>query len=410
MLSSREKEVLRALAGEYMEYATLPMQKEKIELWKALNRCEMERPMVTIDQLPWPELKCEELVCRVEDRFWRGVERGLRQTLYQWKRFPVDMVLDPFIAIPMALERTGNGIQPIQETLGPEDSTAKSYRYINQLVEMEDVRKILDDRVTHDEARTAQRMDQAQELFAGIAPVRAAGCGFHLGVWDKISSYMSVEECYYAFYDKPELLHAAMERVTEATILGIEDANRLGVHNDIANLCHCSYIYTDELLPESGAGKGPYAHNCWCLGLAQLMTAVSPAIFEEFELPYITRMASYFGAIYYGCCDRLDDRLDIVRRIPHVRKVSCSPWSDRAHFAASLGPGLVMSAKPTPSYLATASFDGGIVRKDLEYTCALARRNGLSLELLLKDVSTVKNDPARLTQWADVAMQVVEGY
>jgi len=410
MLSTKDKEILRALATDYMSYATLPVQKEKIALWRALNRGEMARPMVTIDQLPWDELACEELACRVENPFWRGVERDLRKTLYKWKRFPVDMVLDPYIAVPKAVRRTGYGIEVKEIMLGPEDSTCRSHRYINQLLEMEDADLIKDDRVTHDEAETGMRRAEAEALFAGIAPVKMAGVGFHLGVWDKISTYMGVEECYFAFYDRPELLHAAMERITQATIRGIEDANALGVHDDNANLCHCSHIFTDELLPDSGAGRGPASQNCWCLGLAQLMTAVSPAIFEEFELPYITRMAEYFGMIYYGCCDRLDDRLEHVRRIPNVRKVSCSPWSDRERFAAEIGPELVMSAKPSPAFLATSSLDEEAVRRDLERTCALARQNKVNLEFLLKDVSTVKNDPGRLTRWAETAMEAVEGY
>jgi len=410
MLSIKDKEILRVLAGEYMSYAILPVQKEKIALWKALNRGKMIRPMVTIDQLPWDELACEELACQVEDRFWRGVEHGLRRTLYKWKHFPVDMVLDPYIAVPKAVRRTGYGIEVKEIMLGPEDSTCRSHKYINQLLEMDDVNLIKDDRITHDEAETEIRRVEAEELFAGVAPYRMTGIGFHLGVWDKINTYMGAEECYLAFYDSPELLHAAMERITQATIRGIEDANRLMVHDDDANLCHCSHIFTDELLPDSGAGRGPVSQNCWCLGLAQLMTAVSPAIFEEFEFPYIARMAEYFGMIYYGCCDRMDDRLDIVKRIPNVKKVSCSPWSDRERFAAEIGPKLVMSAKPSPAFLATSSLDEDAVRHDLELTCDLAKQNNINLEFLLKDVSTVKNDPGRLTRWAETAMRVVESY
>jgi len=385
------------------------VQKQKIELWKALNRGRMQRPMVTIDQLPWPELACDELRCRAADPFWRGVEDDLRKSLYKWRRFPVDMVLDPFISVPKAVRRTGYGIQVIEDVLG-ELATCKSHRYVNQLLEMEDVSKITDDRVTHDEAETARRAAEAEELFEGVAPFRMTGIGFHLGVWDKINCYMGAENIYFAFYDNPGLLHAAMARITEATIRGIEDANALGLHNDNANLCHCSHIYTDELLPESGAGKGPKGENCWCLGLAQLMTAVSPAIFEEFEFPYIQRMAEYFGMIYYGCCDRMDDRLDIVKRIPHVRKVSCSPWSDRANFAANIGPELVMSAKPTPAFLATDALREEQVRGDLLLTCDLAKQNSVNLEFLLKDVSTVRGDPTRLTRWADTAMRVVEDW
>jgi len=402
MLTTNEKQILRALVGEYMGYATLSVQQEKIALWRALNRCEMQRPMVTIDQLPWHELSCEELACQIDEAnwYWRRVEQQLRQAIYKWKHFSVDMVLDPFIALPKAVERTGYGMFPQIEWLGI------SQHFTNQFETIEDAAKIKDEQIVHDEAQTAEYLTQAQEIFGDLAPIKMVGVTFHLGVWDKISTYMGVDECYYAFYDAPELLHAVMERMTASTIAGIEAANAMALHNDHATLCHCSHIFTDELLPGCGGGLGPVSQNCWSFGLAQLMTAVSPELFEEFELPYISRMATHFGAIYYGCCDRLDDRLDLVKRIPNLRKVSCSPWSRRENFAEQLGPALVFSAKPNPAYLADSTMDDTVVRQELADYYALSKQHGLSLELLLKDVSTVNNQPGRLTRWAEIAMEV----
>lgn len=141
--------------------------------------------------------------------------------------------------------------------------------------------------------------------------------------------------------------------------------------------------------------------------MAQLFSSVSPAFTEEFEIPYIIRMAEPFGMIYYGCCDRLDDRMDLVKKIPHVRKISCSPWSDRKAFAEKIGPEIIMSNKPSPAFLATDSLDEDAVRKDLRRTVALARENKVNLELILKDISTVRHHPERLTRWAEIAMEEV---
>jgi hypothetical protein len=229
-----------------------------------------------------------------------------------------------------------------------------------------------------------------------------------LGVWDFLTTYIGVEDAYYEIMDRPDFVHACLKRITEATIAGIKKANDLEVHNDIANTCHCSYVYTDELLPDFGAGKGPVSYNSWAFGMAQLFSTASPKVTEEFELPYISKMAEYFGMIYYGCCDRLDDRLDIVKKIPNVRKVSCSPWSDRKAFAEKIGDNLVMSFKPNPAYVAGGSFDEDIVRKDLRYTFDLAKANNVNLEIILKDISTVCFDPSRLARWAKIAMEVVQ--
>ncbi len=70
------------------------------------------------------------------------------------------------------------------------------------------------------------------------------------------------------------------------------------------------------------------SQSVWTFGMAQLFTSVSRSVTEEFEVPYISRIASYFGNVYYGCCERLSDRIDLLTKISNVRKISCSPWSD----------------------------------------------------------------------------------
>jgi hypothetical protein len=52
-------------------------------------------------------------------------------------------------------------------------------------------------------------------------------------------------------------------------------------------------------------------------------------------------------------------------------------------------------------------FDGDTVRKDLTKTLNICDENGCPLEIILKDISTVRYEPERLTWWADIAMQVV---
>ena len=59
-LTSRDRETLRRLAGEYMEAASLPVQREKMLLWKSHNRLDRKRPMLNIDQLPWNELEAAD--------------------------------------------------------------------------------------------------------------------------------------------------------------------------------------------------------------------------------------------------------------------------------------------------------------------------------------------------------------
>ena len=409
MLNEKEKANLRALAERYMEAASLPAQREKIELWKALNAGRMRRPMVAIDQLPWHELNDDgSLTVTTEDPFWRGVEQSMRRTLYKWERFPADMVIEPVLPIPMAISGDDYGIKVLEDVVTTDkNNDVASHRYLNQLDRDEDILNIKDMNITHDADETARRMDTARELFNGIIPVREQGVMFHLGTWDKISTMMGVEAAYLNLLDRPEFIHKIMRRFTDATLRGVEQINALNAYDGDANVCHCSYVYTDELLPDVGGARGNQTRDSWAYGLAQLFSSVSPAVTEEFELPYVTELAKHFGAIYYGCCDRLDDRLDVVKRIPNLRKVSCSPWSEREAFAERIGPKLTMSAKPSPAFIAGTNADLETAAADLKRTVAAASRYGVNLEIILKDISTVNYRPDRLTEWNRIASEIV---
>ena len=411
-LTQKEKEVLRDLAKRYMEIAALPVQREKADLWKALNAGKMVRPMVAIDQLPWHEYDSDELLqLHVKDPLWRGVENFLRQTLYRWEHFPADMVVEPFIQVPMAVSGQSYNINIKDNTIAlDERSDIVSHKYLNQFLDENDISKICDMNITYDSEETENRLSAAEELFSGIAPVRPSGIQFHLGFWDFLTQCMGIDDIYMDIMERPEFVHALVRRITDATICGIKQANELDLHDGNANTCHCSYIYTDELLPAPGKSNGRKAKDTWAFGMAQLFTSASPAMTEEFELTYFRELAEYFGGIYYGCCERLDDRMEYVLSIPNLRKVSCSPWSNHDAFAERIGPSLTMSAKPAPSFLATDSVNYDSVEKELRLTVETAKRHKVNLEFILKDVSTIRYDPERLSKWNDIAMRIVTEY
>jgi hypothetical protein len=59
--------------------------------------------------------------------------------------------------------------------------------------------------------------------------------------------------------------------------------------------------------------------------------------------------------------------------------------------------------------LAFDVFDPEAVRQDLLATRKICEKYHCPLEIILKDISTVRYEPQRLFQWASIAMQVVEG-
>ena len=57
MLNPKDIEVLRQLAEKYMSYATSVQQDKTRQQWYSLNRRQMEKPMVLIDQICWDEIR-----------------------------------------------------------------------------------------------------------------------------------------------------------------------------------------------------------------------------------------------------------------------------------------------------------------------------------------------------------------
>ncbi len=411
-LSVREIACLRELAERYMALAVTPDQQEKRRLWRKLNDGEMERPMTAIDQCPWHELNWDGfLTNQVEDPYWRGVETWLRHRIRQITTFPADSLLTPYLLLPRlisGMDYGDYGIRIHRETLKTDaKNDVVSSHFENQLEDWEDLEKIKAPPVIVDLAGEAEIRQTADTVFAGAAPWKMEGVTFHLGVWDYIAHWMGVEAIYIELMDRPEFLHAIMERVTTETLRKIDDVERQRAFDTWSGVCHCSFTENSSL-PGPGCDRdNPSSKDVWAFGLAQCFTSVSPAVTEEFEVAYMKRIFPRFGAIYYGCCDRLDDRLDKIAQLPNVRKISCSPWSDRENFARNLDPKYIMSNKPTPAFLAGESVDWDVVRADLRRTVAAAKENGVRLELILKDLSTVAYDPSRLTRWSEIAHEEV---
>ena len=172
-------------------------------------------------------------------------------------------------------------------------------------------------------------------------------------------------------------------------------------------LIHCTGAWTDDLPQGKLEDRNPVTKDMWTFGLAQMFAAVSPAIFDKFEIEPSMPLFERFGLIYYGCCDPLDKKMNEVRKIPNLRKVSMSTWVDKALGAEEIGKDYVFSYKPNPAFLADSIFDEELVRNDLLEAKALCEKYGCPLEIILKDISTVKYKPQNLWRWAEIAMEVV---
>ena len=409
-MSIKDQEILRKLARQVAEIAALPVQQETIALWKALNSLKPVRAMVMIDQIPWHEMDVDgELTLQAEDAFCRGIETQLRRTLYSWKHMRVDMVVQPFVTIHKAIRGTGFGIRVIEKTAvsDPRNSVVGHY-YIDQMKTEEDIMKIQMPNVVHNEDATKQAEERAHEIFDGILEVHMQGALPNFAPWDRIVQWRGPDNMILDLVYRPDFMHKIIGRLTDAHLSMLDQLEEKGLLGFGQSTIHCSGAFTDELPTPGFDPQRPRARDLWTSGMAQIFSTVSPAMHQEFEIDYAARWYALFGLGYYGCCEPLDKKVDIIRNLPRVRKISMSPWVDIERGAEQIGRNFVFSRKPSPAFLAWDAWSPEAVEQDLRDTQEKCNRYGCPFEFILKDISTVRYQPQRLWEWADTAMRVVK--
>lgn len=408
MISLSDKNIVQYLASQMADIAALPVQKEKRRLWRKLNALTPERPMVMIDQVCWNEMNYDGfLTLCCENEMCRYFEDIFRRTLFQWRHFPVDMVVEPFVRVPKAVFNTGFGVT-VQEEIVVTDTTNSvvGHKFFNQFETEKDLEKIQIPHISHDLDETDRRANLAYDLFDGILEIRMEGVDPYLSLWDPISTWMGVENALLGLIERPDYMHRLVSKVAYGYGQMLDQLEEQGLLCGPQSLIHCTGAYTDELPAPGYDPEKPRTKDLWMFGLAQMFSTCSPEMFKEFEVTYTAPLCERFGLVYYGCCDPLDRKMNEVRMIPHVRKVSMSPWVNQDRGAEEIGKEFVFSRKPNPALLAFDSFDEDLVRDDLKNTVTICQRFGCPIEIILKDISTVRRHPERLFQWAQIAMAI----
>ncbi len=410
---SRQKDIgiLRELGRQKAEIGSLPVQKEKFELWRRLNRLEKVRPLVWINEIPWHELKVSpELDLKCEDGFMRGIEDRLRMELYQWNHFACDMVVEPvFYSGIVGGPGSSYADYGIAEKLHREEN-GSDVGYIPVINSIADADKIKTPKVSFDSEQTEKNFVQACEIFDGVMPVKKRGIvhQWH-AIWDQIIHWYGIEQLYMDMYDRPELVHRILGNFMKALHEVLDRQIELGmldVGNGNWRVGSGGMGITDELPSENPDGHRVTPVEQWGCSTSQIFSEVSPEMHEEFALQYERPLMERFGLSYYGCCEPLHKKMGILKSVKNLRKVSMSTWIDIDEASEALGADYVFSFKPTPTHLATGSFDEALVRNYLKNFLSKTERN--RREIILKDISTTANDPLRIDRWAKIAMELAE--
>ena len=411
-LEQGEIHVLKELAEEWAQIADQPIHKEKTIFWQKLNDLISERPMVWINEIPWHEMNFNnELTLRCKNPWAQSQEDLMRKTIYQWKHMPGDMILNPWLDCPLSIHSTDFGIvEDVDLAVTDTESDIVSRHFNVQIQDMGDLEKIKYPVITHNKKATEIRYQLMNEIFNDILPVKKQGqTHIWFTPWDYLIRWWGIQEAMMDLIMRPNMIHAFYDRMVQAWMVELdqfEEQNLLSLDCNNTRIGSGGYGYTGEMPGEPYDADWIKPHNMWGCSNAQIFSEVSPEMHWEFAIEHDLKWLNRWNMTYYGCCEPLGGKSHLLKRIPNLRKVSCSPWNDTRQAIEELGEDYVISRKPNPAIFATEKFDPDQARKEIRDFLVLTGGN-CHVEMIMKDISTVKYEPQRLWEWEKICMEEV---
>jgi hypothetical protein len=407
----KDKEVLRRLGEVYAGIASQPVHKEKTVIWKKLNDLDSERPALWINEIPWHEMNVDdELTLQCRDTWARQLETTLRKEIYQWRHMPGDMILNDFIECPLVIHSSDFGLhEEVDIAKTDEENEIVSRHFIRQIQEPEDIAKIKMPVITHHSDVTDLTYQIMSDLYRDIYPVKKVGqTHIWFTPWDYLIRWWGIQEAMMDLVLRPEMVHEGVERMVQAWMVELdqfEEQDLLSLDNRNIRVGSGGYGYTGELPGKEFDPEQVRSKNMWGCSNAQIFSEVSPEMHWEFAIEHDMKWLERWGLTYYGCCEPLDKKLHLMRKIPNLRKISVSPWNDFAFVAHELGGDYALSVKPSPAIFSGDSWNAETARKEIRDI--VKTFEGCHIEIIMKDISTVNYCPQNLWDWSQIVMEEI---
>lgn len=406
-------QILRKLAREYFEYSKESRNTDRMKLHKASNDLHMIRPVVLIDELPWSQMNIDdELTLRCSDPVLSGVEWFLRTTIYKYRHLPADMILKPYVPVRKVIRSTGIGVSVREETLKTEEkNNIVAHQYHDQFQTEDDLHKLREPVITYDREETMRQYQLLGEILGDILPVKIVGMDcLYVTTWDNISTYRGVEKLLMDLVDRPEFSHRLVSRLTDIKVEELRQYEDLDLFENDPAALHCTPVLTDALPSNEYSGGKLTRKDIWGRGAAQIFSSVSKDMHDEFDIAYMQKTIGQCGLAYYGCCEALDKKIDIVEKLKNLRKISITPWADVENAAEIINKRYVLSSKPNPASVAVPMLDTEALEKEIGKILRACKNNGCSCDIVLKDISSCHQRPENIFLWEKTVMNMVKSW
>ncbi len=399
-------EIVRELARRYMDVCRRHAAENRAEQWRALNSLRSTRPLIYTRAFAWREMP--DATPRCADPFLRGYEDFFRNRLF-WDSLGDDSVFTPWVTVPAVHLSHADGLWGVKVDAISPDQEDGAKVWDHPVKEECDIEKLV--AVPHriDEAATRLNVERLQSVLGDIIEVSVDRAPLHR-VWNadistQLGYLRGIEQFMLDVYERPEWLHRLLDFICDTILRAHQEAEDAGDWR----LCdheNQQMPYADGLAAPAATSRPVKRSDLWSFCAAQEWTCVGPEQFDEFLFSRQERILNHFGLVGYGCCEDLTRKIDIITRLPNLRRIAVPPAANVAANAERIGSRYVISYRPSPADMVSYGFDeeriSSILRRDL------AALRGLHFDITLKDVETVERDPARIRQWVALTRRMID--
>ena len=429
MKSINEKKILKDLAQQYIEITKKQRNEELRTLWRKHNNLQKVKVPVLCSWL-WGSvlgdfLFDDELVCT--QPMLRDVERKLRNLIFH-ETIQDDFIFEPWLTIPavhkLPIEQPTESFRDfIMEgglwgdisKLQIKHASLGGVAWIPEPIikTMDDIDKLKWVHHEVDEIKTSERIDFFNDIFEGIIKINVDRRPIYYYNWSGsdiatcLGMFLGLQNLMLNIYENPELIHALAKFMQNAVLITFDEAEKAGdwypseSPNTNMGMPYC------EGYPDPTPNKGYKMKDLWFFTHGQEFTLISPDQHEEFLLKYQMPIMSRFGLVSYVCCENITNKINMLRKIPNLRRIGITPTADVEKCAEQIQQDYVFSWKPNPSMIC-CGFDKNAIHKTIKE--GLDKSQGCIIDIMLKDISTVQGEPQRLIEWTKIVSDISAKY
>ncbi len=407
-LNDRADEVkyVRELAAEVVNIACEPRMAAIKQRWSDVNG--LRRP----DHSPvwcnpvglWKELIPDSSLC-CGDPLLREMELTFKKLLFK-REIDDDTPVNDYFKSNIVFDVTPEnvwGVDIVRESLETEGS---AWQYKSALQTPADFDRLRIPEYRYNPRKTAAAAATLEEVLSGVMPVRIVPFQGYFSIATICSAAANLRGMEQMMMDmmlEPELVHRLMNLIYDGVMRfldAVEAAGKIVPNNDEP------MFQSDPLRP--GIIEKDYSlKDCWIAGNSQELDQVSPAMFEEFLLDYQKKIFARFGAVSYGCCENLTNKMDPVLAIPNLKIMVCSAWTNLDKLIAKVGTKHCIMWRHKASDV-VCPHDTAALKQYINE--GAKKLQGCYYQTILRELQTQMGHDNRLYEWTQISKEAAIKY